>query len=367
MSLFILTPVENVNSGIHKHEWNDEVVRNQFVVSLLLALAVLFSLSLSEIQSNVTELEEVKFSFVDSDDDGFDEMDACPDVTGNSTEDRVGCVDSDGDGFSDADSSWNYSDGADVFPLRKDAWSDQDGDMWADQVNLNITDDCPLKYGTSREVLFGCSDMDLDWIPDVLDTDIDGDGISNEMEVAASLVLTYYDPMDPNSVPEDSDFDTLPDAIDDDDDNDGWPDIIEQDRGSDPLDVEKTPFNQYFGINTGFFYLGGFEATSSYDAEAFEISISGVIEIVTEELVIPFLLIPLYLYFFISKKRRFESLRIEIRETKDSEELYLLEQRVNSLVENRKINTLHGLIIRNTLEEQENFTRRLKGSISQEE
>lgn len=342
-------------------------MRHQVVVSLLLALAMLFSLSLSDVHSGDTELKEVKFSFVDSDDDGYDETDACPDVAGNSTADRMGCLDSDGDGYSDADDDWNYSDGADVYPLREDAWSDQDGDLWADQVNLNITDDCPLKFGTSREVLFGCSDMDLDWIPDVLDTDIDGDGISNEMEVAASLVLTYYDPMDPNSVPEDSDFDTLPDAIDDDDDNDGWPDIIEQDRGSDPLDVEKTPFNRYFGINTGFFYLGGFEATSSYDAEAFEISISGVIEIVTEELVIPFLLIPLYLYFFISKKRRFESLRTEIRSTKKEDELYLLERQVNALVENRKINTLHGLILRNSIEEQENLARQMKGSIDQEE
>jgi hypothetical protein len=187
------------------------------------------------------------------------------------------------------------------------------------------------------------------------------------MEVAASLVLTYYDPMDPNSVPEDSDFDTLPDAIDDDDDNDGWPDIIEQDRGSDPLDVDKTPFNQYFGINTGFFYQGGFQISSTYDAEAIEISVSGVIEIVTEELVIPFLLIPLYLYFFISKKRRFESLRDEIRCTEDGDKLYSLEQQVNSLVENKKINTLHGLILRNTIEEQENSTRRQKMGLSSEE
>ena len=330
------------------------------MMSLLLALAMLLALSISETQANGAELEEMNFFYVDSDDDGYDETDACPDVAGNSTNDRIGCLDSDGDGYSDADSSWNHSDGADVFPQRGDAWSDQDGDMFADQVNLDITDDCPLKFGTSREVLFGCSDMDMDWIPDVLDTDIDGDGISNEMEVAASLVLTYYDPMDPNSVPEDSDFDTLPDAIDDDDDNDGWPDIIEQDRGSDPLDVDKTPFNQYFGINTGFFYQGGFQASSAYDAEAIEISVSGVIEIVTEELVIPFLLIPLYLYFFISKKRRFESLRNEIRGTQDENELYALEQLVNSLVENKKINTLHGLILRNTMEEQENLARRLK-------
>ena len=71
-------------------------MRHQIVVSLLLALAVLFSLSLSEVHSGATELEEVKFSFVDSDNDGYDETDACPDVAGNSTADRIGCLDSDG-------------------------------------------------------------------------------------------------------------------------------------------------------------------------------------------------------------------------------------------------------------------------------
>ena len=333
-------------------------MRSQIMISTLLVWAVVFLLSVSSVGLDHGSLEQTNVWFVDSDNDGYDDTDACPEVNGNSTVDRFGCIDSDGDGYSDADVNWTLADGADAFPLRSDAWSDQDGDNFADQVNLNITDDCPLKYGKSREILFGCSDMDLDWIPDVLDTDIDGDGISNEMEVAASQVLTYYDPMDPNSVPEDSDFDTLPDAIDDDDDNDGWPDIVEQDRGSDPLDVEDTPFNMYFGFGTGFFYLGGFQFTSSYDAEAVEISVSGVIEIITEELVIPLLLIPLYLYFFLSRKRRFEALRNEIRDTTDSKELYVLEKQVNALVEAKKIKTLHGLILRNTIEEQESSSRR---------
>ena len=158
--------------------------------------------------------------------------------------------------------------GADAFPERPDAWSDQDGDLFADQPNLDITDDCPTRYGTSRSVLFGCSDMDFDWIPDVLDTDIDGDGISNELEIASSGALFQYDPMDANSYPIDSDYDTIPDAVDEDDDNDFWPDTVELDRGSDPLDPEQTPFNRYFGVTTGFFYYGGFTTDDKYDAEA---------------------------------------------------------------------------------------------------
>lgn len=327
-------------------------MRNVMYLVLLVLIFGFFSITPSDSQTP-SELVDTHIWFADNDDDGFDEDDSCPDIAGNSSLDRIGCLDTDGDGYSDMDETWNLSDGADAFPSTSNAWSDEDGDGYADQPNLDITDDCPLRYGKSREILFGCSDMDLDWIPDVLDRDIDGDGISNEMEAAASLVLEFYDPLNASSVPIDSDFDTLPDAIDDDDDNDGWPDRVEQDRGSNPLDVEQTPLNQYFGIETGFFYLGGFTISSEYDAEEIEISLSGLIGIVTGELVIPFLLIPLYLYFFISRRRRFEDFRAQVRGSKSKNQIRLLEKEVNNLIENRKINTLHGLILRNTIEEIE--------------
>ena len=330
---------------------------HKVLFSLLLALFMAFQCSATEIGHVKSELQISKVWLVDDDNDGYDETDDCPDEFGNSSKDRIGCLDSDGDGYSDPSANWNLSDGADAFPLQSVAWSDIDGDGFTDQPNLNFTDDCPLKFGKSREILYGCSDMDLDWIPDVLDDDIDGDGISNEMERAASLVLTFYDPMDANSVPADSDFDTIPDAIDEDDDNDGWPDLTEQDRGSDPRDLEDTPFNQYFGINTGFFYHGGFDTSSEYDAEAFEVSLSGVLEIVTEELVIPFLLIPIYLYYFVSRRKRFDALRLEVINCNEEDGLFTLEKEVNVLIENRKIKTIHGLILRNAIEEKENSIR----------
>lgn len=353
-----LHPSPGLKGGynIHNHIPEGGGMR-KVLSSLLLAFLILMLFNSTNMNQHTSELKEYDIMFTDDDNDGFDETDDCPNKAGNSTLDRIGCFDQDGDGYSDADIDWNISDGADAFPLRSDAWTDMDGDGFADQANLDITDDCPLKFGKSREILYGCSDMDLDWIPDVLDDDIDGDGISNEMERAASLVLTYYDPMDADSVPADSDYDTIPDAIDDDDDNDGWPDLIEQDRGSNPLDIEDTPFNQYFGIDSGFFYLGGFDTSSEYDAEALEISVSGVIEIVTEELVILFLLIPIYLYFFLSRRRRFAALRIEIKKSQTEKELFELEKEVNSLIERRKIKIFHGLILRNTIEEQEGLIR----------
>jgi hypothetical protein len=303
-------------------------------------------------------LEQKVIHFADDDSDGYDAEDQCPSVTGNSTDDRIGCIDSDGDGYSDADENWNLSDGADAFPQNSKAWSDLDGDGYTDQPNLEITDDCPSRYGKSRQVLWGCADMDLDWIPDVIDTDIDGDGISNELEIASSNALFQYNPLDPNSFPPDSDYDMIPDAVDNDDDNDGWPDLLEQDRGSDSLNSQSTPFNKYFGIETGFFYLGGFEATSDYDAEAVEISVSGILEVVTEELIIPFLLVPIYFFIFYSRRRYFKQLSLEISLCKNQKELNKVERKINQAIENRKIKTLHGLILRNKIEEWENDLRR---------
>ena len=246
---------------------------------------------------------------------------------GESSQDRVGCLDSDGDGWSDPDGNWTVAMGADAFPNNSSEnadldgdgvgdnsdddldgdgvmngddvwpmdgiiWSDSDGDGFADQGLHELSDNCPFAYGKSRIRLIGCSDIDGDFMPDIYDDDADGDGIRNELERAASSGTILYDPFNPLSTPKDTDRDTIPDVIDDDNDNDGWPDLIELDRGSDIYDGDETPFNLYFGINTGVFYSGGLSSDSlsfDYDAESLEISISAFMEIVFEELVIPLL------------------------------------------------------------------------------
>ena len=48
--------------------------------------------------------------------------DACSTVIGNSTVDRFGCYDSDGDGHSNKDDNWGYSDGADGYPDDPTRW-----------------------------------------------------------------------------------------------------------------------------------------------------------------------------------------------------------------------------------------------------
>jgi hypothetical protein len=60
---------------------------------------------------------------------------------------------------------------------------------------------------------------------------------------------------------------------------------------------------------------------------------------------------------FFSRRQRFEALREEILEAKNDDALFELEVRVNELIKDRKIKTLHGLILRNTIEEQENKLR----------
>ena len=77
----------------------------------------------------------------------------------------------------------------------------------------------------------------------------------------------------------------FPNAIDLDSDNDGWPDDVELDRGSNHL-MRKATHVMYFGIDTGIFYGGGLTFYGGYTDDALEISLSGLMDIVFEELVI---------------------------------------------------------------------------------
>ena len=60
------------------------------------------------------------------------EQDDCPNIEGNSTNDRVGCLDSDGDGWSNSDENWTVNDGAYAFENDKTQWKDLDKDGFGD-------------------------------------------------------------------------------------------------------------------------------------------------------------------------------------------------------------------------------------------
>ena len=248
--------------------------------------------------------------------------------------------DSDGDGVNDSD---------DAYPDNPDAWSDSDGDTYADQPGTNISDDCPNTYGLSKKYMFGCIDTDRDWVPDVLDDDIDGDGITNALELSSSTALMQYDIFDIDSFPPDSDFDTIPDVIDLDDDNDGWADEVELERGSDPFDEYDTPFNMYGG-NSGWFYVVGEGFTTEHQESGIELSASWVLSALSSELIIPIGLVPLYITIWVIRHRNFVRFDAELESLDTLEDLKEAEERINEYLRRRRIHTYHGLILRNVVE-----------------
>jgi hypothetical protein len=117
--------------------------------------------------------------------DGY-QADACPDQSGTSIHDLLGCIDSDGDGWSDAN---------DLFPAEASQWADSDLDGYGDQTDGADGDDCPSLWGNSTLGLLGCLDTDGDdWAnaaePYPADgrlwSDTDGDAYADQAETNRS-------------------------------------------------------------------------------------------------------------------------------------------------------------------------------------
>jgi hypothetical protein len=69
----------------------------------------------------------------------------------------LGCPDGDGDGVYDEEDLW---------PDDSKLWSDGDGDGFSDQLNTNVSDDCPIVEGYSTVDRLGCLDSDGDGVSD---------------------------------------------------------------------------------------------------------------------------------------------------------------------------------------------------------
>ena len=177
-------------------------------------------------------------------------------------------VDTDGDMFPDED-----PDG----PGGLEADTDDDGDGFSDEEENNCGSD-------SLDANDAPSDLDGDTVCDILDADIDGDGLNNTVETNTGIFTSFEDsgsdplnpdtdgdgycdgPVSPNysnctagpdafptdpSAHLDTDGDGDPDTItgnsttglveDLDDDDDGASDLAEADCGTDPLDASETP------------------------------------------------------------------------------------------------------------------------------
>ena len=205
--------------------------------------------------------------WVDTDGDGFgDEVmgtdgDYCPNISGTSTIDRIGCLDSDGDGYSDPDNSWTAGLGGDAFPNDETQHFDGDGDGYGDNQNGNQPDFCPGVFGTSNKDLFGCRDSDGDGWSDVADQfnnddtqwfDQDGDGYGDEIngnlpdscpDVFGNSTIQRYGCLDSDGDGLDDELDAFPndstETVDSDGDGVGDnSDVYPQDASKTKLEIE---------------------------------------------------------------------------------------------------------------------------------
>ena len=114
---------------------------------------------------------------------------------------------------------------------------DDDGDGQSDEDEIACGSD-PLDLTSVSD------DLDNDNLPDCVDPDDDNDGIlddddendDNDGQSDEDEIACGSNPLDPASVSLDSDGDTIPDCTDEDDDGDGQTDDDEIACGSDPLD-----------------------------------------------------------------------------------------------------------------------------------
>jgi RHS repeat-associated protein len=121
--------------------------------------------------------------------------------------------------FGEVLSTQDTSPGSDAGPIK-----DSDNDGYPDAVELD--------FGTDPEdPTSSPPDIDGDFIPDPSDADRDGDNCDNDDDAF---------PSDP-SEQLDTDDDGVGDNADQDDDGDGYPDLIEVQSGTDPLDATSAP------------------------------------------------------------------------------------------------------------------------------
>ncbi|MGY8754124.1 MAG: FG-GAP-like repeat-containing protein [Candidatus Poseidoniales archaeon] len=338
----------------------------------------------------------------DSDGDGYsNQADLCPNLWGLANAPHVGCPDRDEDGVADqvdafpddrnettdrdkdglGDESDQYpddhdndgvptnedwddfdstesmdsdddsvGDNADVWPDDPDVWSDGDGDGYSDQLGHRLSDDCPSIPGNSTKFQDGCSDLDGDGMPDVLDPDIDGDGITNDNEMDASSGDVEYDPFDAKSRPDDLDGDNTPDILDSDIDGDGFPNEFENERGSSSEDQNSTPFNIYSDSASGVYYVPGEGFKDNYDPDGYELSISLLINMITSEFLIPLLILPLSMFGMLRKGRRYKKVNKQIRNCKGLDNLNKFEPMIDSMIIGKKVKVEHGILLRNLFE-----------------
>ncbi len=125
--------------------------------------------------------------FGDNDELGATNPDACPNQSGGSTMDRLGCQDTDGDGYSDPGNGEEaHPVGiADAFHLESTQHYDSDGDGYGDNLTGYRGDACPTLAGTStRANMYDPGTNSYTSISRYGCVDEDGDGYDDNTESA---------------------------------------------------------------------------------------------------------------------------------------------------------------------------------------
>jgi RHS repeat-associated protein len=136
--------------------------------------------------------------------------------------------DVDGDGVDNGDDAFPYnaeeSVDTDGDGLGNNADADDDGDGFTDVLEAEQGTD-PLDKSSAP------ADLDGDGVPDAMDPDMDGDGVENDADAFPADAAEWGD----------ADGDGTGDHADTDDDGDGYPDALELEYGTDPLDGASKP------------------------------------------------------------------------------------------------------------------------------
>ena len=159
----------------------------------------------SDLIGNNTDTDDDNDGYSDSDEvvagsDSLDASDTPADLDGDFIPDILD-TDIDGDG---------YLNDNDDFPQDSTEWLDTDGDLTGNNADADDDND---GYSDSDEVAAGSdplgvsdtpADLDGDFVPDILDNDIDGDGVLNDLDAYP------YDPerSEPDVVTEPTELDT---------------------------------------------------------------------------------------------------------------------------------------------------------------
>ena len=121
-------------------------------------------------------------------------------------------------------------------------------------------------------------------------------------------------------------------------------------RGSDPFDRLENPINMYGGFATGTYYTPGAWFSTTYSEDGYEISLSGILNLITSEFLIPLLLIPLTTLLVMKKKRRFNEIKTRIDGVMDQTVLIEIEQEIDELIEKKHLKIEQSLLLRNAFE-----------------